>query len=204
MNLSKHPLVKGRQTETNFLIGLFYVIIGNRRRYGGLLIHFGAVLMFLGFAGTFFSVERNITLESGTQRQIGDYLLVFRKIDEFKVGNATHRAALVDVFDTEGNLLEVMKPAKSFYPTQPQPLTEVAILRSFLEDLYLIFSSENGGEQGSVTLRVFINPLVGWAWMALPVFTLGVCISLTYKPKSLVAHETILRERYLVAQTTNS
>ena len=66
--LVKASLVKGRQTGTNFLIGLFYVIIGNRRRYGGLLIHFGAVLMFLGFAGTFFSVERNITLESGTQR----------------------------------------------------------------------------------------------------------------------------------------
>ena len=208
--LVKASLVKGRQTETNFLIGLFYVIIGNRRRYGGLLIHFGVVLMFLGFAGTFFNVEQNITLESGTQRQIGDYLLVFRKIDEFKVGNATHRAALVDVFDTEGNLLEVLKPAKSFYPTQPQPLTEVAILRSFVEDLYLIFSSENvgnfgtGEENNTVTLRVFINPLVGWAWMALPIFTLGVGVSLTYRPKSLIARETILRERYLVAQTTNS
>ena len=166
--------------------------------------------MFLGFAGTFFSLERNITLESGAQRQIGDYLLVFRKIDEFKVGNATHRAALVDVFDTEGNLLEVLKPAKSFYPTQPQPLTEVAILRSFVEDLYLIFSSENarssgtGEKNNTVTLRVLINPLVGWAWMALPIFTLGVGVSLTYRPKSLVAREAILRERYLVAQTTNS
>ena len=160
--------------------------------------------MFLGFVGTFFILESNITLESGAQRQIGDYLLVLRKFDEFKVGNATHRADLVDVFDIEVNLLEVMKPAKSFYPTQPQPLTEVAILRSFLEDLYLILSSENGDEQGSVTLRVFINPLVGWAWMALPIFTLGVGISLTYHPKSLVALEAILRERYLVAQTTNS
>jgi cytochrome c-type biogenesis protein CcmF len=93
-----------------------------------------------------------------------------------------------------------MKPAKSFYPTQPQPLTEVAILRSFMEDLYLIFSSENGGEQGSVTLKVYINPLIGWAWMALPIFTLGVGISLTYRPKSLVSHESISRERYMAMQ----
>jgi len=93
-----------------------------------------------------------------------------------------------------------MKPAKSFYPTQPQPLTEVAILRSFMEDLYLIFSSETGGEQGSVTLRVYINPLIGWAWMALPIFTLGVGISLTYRPKSLLTRETILKERYIAAQ----
>ena len=197
--LVKASQIKGRQIETNVLKGLFYVILHNRRRYGGLLIHFGAVLMFLGFAGTFFSEERDITLEPGIHWEIGDYILEFQNVDEFQVGNAKHRAAIVKVFDADGNLLKVMKPAKSFYPTQPQPLTEVAILRSFLEDLYLIFSSENGGEQGSVTLRVFINPLVGWAWMALPVFTLGVCICLTYKPKSLVAQETTLRERYLEA-----
>jgi cytochrome c-type biogenesis protein CcmF len=108
------------------------------------------------------------------------------------------------VFDVQGNLLEVMKPAKSFYPTQPQPLTEVAIRRSFLEDLYLIFSSETGGEDRSVTLRVFINPLVGWAWMALPVFTLGVGLSLSYRPKRLEVHEKVLRDPHLDVQALDS
>jgi cytochrome c biogenesis factor len=73
-----------------------------------------------------------------------------------------------------------------------------------MEDLYLIFSSENGDEQGSVTLRVYINPLIGWAWMALPIFTLGVGISLTYRPKNLLDRENILRERYIAAQAANS
>ena len=200
LEIFKAVQVKSKQTKSNFFMSLFYVISGNPRRYGGLLIHFGVVLMFLGFAGTFFSVERDVTLEKGSSSQIGDYRLEFKQVEEFAVGNATHRAAIVEVFDMQGNLLEVMKPAKSFYPTQPQPLTEVAIRRSFLEDLYLIFSSENGGEQGSVTLRVYINPLIGWAWMALPVFTLGVGLSLLYRPKSLVARDTILRERYLAAQ----
>ena len=192
--------IKGRQTDSNILMGAFYVISRNRRRYGGLLIHFGVVLMFLSFAGTFFSIEKDLTLETGESRQIGNYRLEFQNVNEFMVGNARHRAAIVKVFDSEDNLLEVLKPAKSFYPTQPQPLTEVAIRRTFLEDLYLIFSSEDGGEKGSVTLRVFINPLVGWAWMALPVFTLGVGICLTYRPKSLIAQETINRERYLALQ----
>jgi cytochrome c biogenesis factor len=71
-----------------------------------------------------------------------------------------------------------------------------------MEDLYLIFSSENGDEQGSVTLRVYINPLIGWAWMALPIFTLGVGISLTYRPKRLLDSENILKERYIAAQVT--
>ncbi len=202
LELVKTSYIKSRQTETNLLMGSFYAFSSNRRRYGGFLIHFGAVLMFLGFAGTFFSLERDITLEPGSSKQIGDYRLEFKNVSEFQLGNVKHRAAIIDVFDNEGNFLEVMKPAKSFYPTQPQPLTEVAILRFFMEDLYLIFSSENGGEQGSVTLRVYINPLIGWAWMALPIFTLGVGISLTYRPKSLLDRENILRERYIAAQET--
>ena len=202
LELVKTSYIKSRQTETNLLMGAFYAFSSNRRRYGGFLIHFGAVLMFLGFAGTFFSLERDITLEPGSSKQIGDYRLDFQNISEFQIGNVKHRAAIIEVFDNEGNFLEVMKPAKSFYPTQPQPLTEVAILRFFMEDLYLIFSSENGGEQGSVTLRVYINPLIGWAWMALPIFTLGVGISLTYRPKSLLDSENILKERYIAAQVT--
>ncbi len=204
LEIVKAVQAKSSQTKSNFIIVLFYVIARNPRRYGGLLIHFGVVLMFLGFAGTFFKVERNMTLEPGVPQQIGEYTLEFKQMEEFTVGNATHRASIVEVYDKEGDFLEVLKPSKSFYPTQPQPLTEVAIRRSFLEDLYLIFSSENGEEQGSITLRVFINPLVGWAWMALPVFTLGVGLSLSYRPKSLLANETILRERYLAAQALNS
>lgn len=193
----KATQIKARQNESNILMGFFYVILRNRRRYGGLMIHFGVVLMFLGFAGTFFSLEKDLTLEAGESRIIGNYRLEFQNVNEFMSGNARHRAAIINVYDLDGKLLEILKPAKSFYPTQPQPLTEVAIRRTFLEDLYLIFSSENADEKDSVTLRVFINPLVGWAWMALPIFTLGVGICMTYRPKSLKSQEIINRERYL-------
>ena len=189
--------IKARQTGSNIMMGLFYVISKNRRRYGGLMIHFGVVLMFLGFAGKFFSLEKDLTLEAGISKEIGNYRLEFQNVSEFMSGNARHRAAIIKVFDSENNFLETLKPAKSFYPTQPQPLTEVAIRRTFLEDLYLIFSSENAEENNSITIKVHINPLVGWAWAALPIFTIGIGICLTYRPKSLIAQEIVNRERYL-------
>ncbi|MFL2744037.1 MAG: heme lyase CcmF/NrfE family subunit, partial [bacterium] len=65
LEIVKAVQAKSSHTKSNFIIGLFYVITRNPRRYGGLLIHFGVVLMFLGFAGTFFKVERNMTLEPG-------------------------------------------------------------------------------------------------------------------------------------------
>ena len=189
--------IKARQMGCNIMMGLFYVFYKNPRRYGGLIIHFGVVLMFLGFAGTFFSLEKDLTLETGESKKIGNYRLEFQSVNEFMSGNAKHRAAIINVYDSENNFLETLKPAKSFYPTQPQPLTEVAIRRTFLEDLYLIFSSDNAKEENSITIKVHINPLVGWAWAALPIFTIGIGICLMYRPKSLIAQEIVNKERYM-------
>ena len=200
IEVGKVAHVKGKQLQAGPLVGLIHVFQRNQRRYGGLVIHLGVVLMFLGFAGTFFSEERDLTLEREEMVPLNAYYLKFTGVEEFQVRNATHRAAIIEVYDQDKQLLEVMKPAKSFYPTQPQPLTEIALRREFLKDLYLIFSSESGADSELVTIKTYVNPLVGWAWMALPVFTLGIGICLTYRPRSLTSRQEVLRQQYLAAE----
>ena len=200
IEVGKAAHVKGKHLQAGPLVGLIHVFQRNQRRYGGLVIHLGVVLMFLGFAGTFFSEERDLTLEREEMIPLNAYYLKFTGVEEFQVRNATHRAAIIEVYDQDKQLLEVMKPAKSFYPTQPQPLTEIALRREFLKDLYLIFSSESGADSELVTIKTYVNPLVGWAWMALPVFTLGIGICLTYRPRSLTSRQEVLRQQYLAAE----
>mgnify|MGYP001307429501 FL=1 len=200
IEVGKAAQMKGKQLQAGLLVGLIHVFQRNQRRYGGLVIHLGVVLMFLGFAGTFFSEERDLTLEREEMIPLNAYYLKFTGVEEFQVRNATHRAAIIEVYDQDKQLLEVMKPAKSFYPTQPQPLTEIALRREFLKDLYLIFSSESGADSELVTIKTYVNPLVGWAWMALPVFTLGIGICLTYRPRSLTSRQEVLRQQYLAAE----
>ncbi|MEC8284602.1 MAG: heme lyase CcmF/NrfE family subunit [SAR324 cluster bacterium] len=200
IEVGKAAHVKGKQLQAGPLVGLIHAFQRNQRRYGGLVIHLGVVLMFLGFAGTFFSEERDLTLEREEMIPLNAYYLKFTGVEEFQVRNATHRAAIIEVYDQDKQLLEVMKPAKSFYPTQPQPLTEIALRREFLKDLYLIFSSESGADSELVTIKTYVNPLVGWAWMALPVFTLGIGICLTYRPRSLTSRQEVLRQQYLAAE----
>ncbi len=200
IEVGKAAHVKGKQLQAGPLVGMIHVFQRNQRRYGGLVIHLGVVLMFLGFAGTFFSEERDLTLEREEMIPLNAYYLKFTGVEEFQVRNATHRAAIIEVYDQDKQLLEVMKPAKSFYPTQPQPLTEIALRREFLKDLYLIFSSESGADSELVTIKTYVNPLVGWAWMALPVFTLGIGICLTYRPRSLTSRQEVLRQQYLAAE----
>ena len=200
IEVGKAAHVKGKQLQAGPLVGLIHVFQRNQRRYGGLVIHLGVVLMFLGFAGTFFSEERDLTLEREEMIPLNAYYLKFTGVEEFQVRNATHRAAIIEIYDQDKEMLEVMKPAKSFYPTQPQPLTEIALRREFLKDLYLIFSSESGADSELVTIKTYVNPLVGWAWMALPVFTLGIGICLTYRPRSLTSRQEVLRQQYLAAE----
>ena len=200
IEVGKAAQVKSKQLQAGLLVGLIHVFQRNQRRYGGLVIHLGVVLMFLGFAGTFFSEERDLTLEREEMVPLNAYYLKFTGIEQFQVRNATHRAAIIEVYNQDKQLLEVMKPAKSFYPTQPQPLTEIALRREFLKDLYLIFSSESGANSELVTIKAYVNPLVGWAWMALPVFTLGIGICLTYRPRSLTSRQETSRQQYLAAE----
>ena len=71
-----------------------------------------------------------------------------------------------------------MEPGKWFYRKhEEQPTTEVAIRRSVSEDLYVILAGYDVQSQ-SVTLQVFINPLVSWIWVGFGVLAMGTILAL--------------------------
>ena len=61
--------------------------------------------MFLGFAGSFFSIEKDLTLEAGESNEIGNYRIEFQSVNEFMSCNARQRAAFINVYDSEINFL---------------------------------------------------------------------------------------------------
>ena len=177
---------RSRQLQIGFAEAIVGTVRRNQQRWGGMLIHFGMVFLIVGVSGNWFHQEYNLTLTPGRPVQAGDYKLLFKGMKEEKHLNATLREAEIEVYK-DGALVETLKPARSFYPTQPEPLTEVAIHRTVREDLYLVLASENEG--GTVTIRALVNPLVMVAWFAFPLFTLGTAIAVFYKPRRL-AEET--------------
>jgi cytochrome c-type biogenesis protein CcmF len=96
--------------------------------------------------------------------------------------NAKLRLAELEVYSGT-RLVDTLKPGRSYYPTQPDPLNEVAIHRTVQEDLYVVLAGEN--PDGSVTIRVNLNPLVMVAWFAFPLFTLGAGLAMFYQPRRL-------------------
>jgi len=183
IDFGRTVVVRGRQLQIPLWTALGSTIMRNQQRFGGMVIHLGAVMLFIGLAGNYFNVEHNITLRPNKPVETEGYTLVYKGMQTKQQRNATLRGAEIEAY-RNGELVEVLFPARSFYPTQPDPLTEVAIHRTFRHDLYLALASENDNG-ASVTLRVLINPLVVWAWAAFPLFTLGTVMAMFHRPRRL-------------------
>jgi cytochrome c-type biogenesis protein CcmF len=173
---------RASQLGVAFPAAIVNTVLRNQQRYGGLVIHLGVVFLFVGLAGNLFKTEHTLTMQPGHPVSVAGYQLLFKGVREDRDGNARLRLAEVEVY-SGARLVDTLKPGRSFYPTQPDPLTEVAIHRTVQEDLYLVLASEN--TDGSVTLRVNLNPLVMVAWFAFPLFTLGAALAMFYQPRRL-------------------
>jgi cytochrome c-type biogenesis protein CcmF len=66
-------------------------------------------------------------------------------------------------------------PEKYFHRSFEQPVTEVAIRSTLLEDLYVILVGWD--EDGTTAFKVLINPLVNWIWIGGIVLVLGGLIA---------------------------
>ena len=66
-------------------------------------------------------------------------------------------------------------PQKSIHLNYEQPVTEVAIHSTIVEDLYIILAS--GDPKGTTAFKVLVNPLVSWMWVGGYIFLLGGVIA---------------------------
>ncbi|MDH4246791.1 MAG: heme lyase CcmF/NrfE family subunit [Deltaproteobacteria bacterium] len=182
IDMAKAVRVRSSQSGEGWLESALATLMRNRQRWGGALIHLGVVCVFVGLAGNYFKSEFNRTLEPGKPIHIEDYTLLFKGMADEQQGNARLRQAVVELYRGE-NLVDTLKPARSFYPTQPEPLNEVAIYRTLMEDFYMVVAGEN--PDGTATVRILINPLVMVIWMGFPLFTVGTFLAIFYRPRRL-------------------
>ena len=134
-----------------------------RRRYGGYVVHLGIVFMFIGFTGKSWTVDRETAMQPGqtytVERLTVQYVGPRMEVDNNK------RMIFADVRVLEnGKEIGKLNPAKFIYKKMPEsPTTEVSMLHSIRDDLYLVVGSINP-ETKVASLQIHLNPLVGWIW----------------------------------------
>jgi cytochrome c-type biogenesis protein CcmF len=150
----------------------------SRRRYGGYVVHLGIILMFVGFTGQSWNIDREASLFPGQTYEVGGYTLKYTgarmEVDTNK------RMVFADVDIYKGAQLEGhLHPAKFIYKKQPDsPTTEVAIGHGLRDDVYVIVGTINPSNKNLAALQVHINPLVSWIWIGCIVLIAGsiVCM----------------------------
>ena len=171
---------------------LVKLVRSNERRYGGYVIHFGIVLMFIGFTGSAFKIETEVQLSPTQTMTIGDYILRYDRA----IGRTTkHLDAVGAKFSVWKNKkpFTYMMPEKVFFKSQipgeePQPATNVAIHRNLKEDLYIaLLSFDPNGEV--IFFKTVVNPLVEFIWLGGLILILGTAVVMWPKPRKIGSFE---------------
>ncbi|MDA0711364.1 MAG: heme lyase CcmF/NrfE family subunit [bacterium] len=197
-------LARGSSSGESYIKAVINLTLRNKRRYGGYVVHFGIVLLFIGFTGNAFN--QNIETELGYMESatIGPYTLTYEGVTEEVKPLTVDLTSQLAVYK-HGERLGTMYPQQKVYYKREdqQRTTEVSIRSTLREDLYVLcqgFQMRDGKEVA--LFHVYVNPLVIWVWIGAWVITLGTIITMIPDPREKARHRRIVgmpKEREAVA-----
>jgi cytochrome c-type biogenesis protein CcmF len=154
------------------------LVARNRRRYGGYVSHAAVVLLALGIAGSSaYGSSATARLQPGQTISAGGYTLRYLGAT-FRPGrNHDELRAQLTVFH-DAKPAGTVAAGKNHYHVEAFFSNAVAIRTDWrrAEDLFVIGDSFH--RDGSVDLKVLVNPLVSLIWLAGGVFLLGSLIAM--------------------------
>jgi cytochrome c-type biogenesis protein CcmF len=161
-------------------VALLRLIGRNRRRYGGYVVHLGIVVLFSAFAGLAFKREHDVTLKPGDAFETRDpwghtWRFVSQGVSRYEALNRDVTAIALDTW-RDGKRLGLLTTEQRQYrdsrgmPTF-NPSTEVGIMTSAKQDVYVVLAGVTGDE--TAELRINFNPLVVWVWIGGTIMAIG-------------------------------
>ena len=107
---------KKQKKASNFLHSIGKMFLSNRHKNGGYIVHIGIVLLFIGFIGRAFEVEKEFSLSPGEQIYFSNYVFKLNSIKSEARDNHYAFLSEIDVVDSSTNQLLVnLKPEKRIY-----------------------------------------------------------------------------------------
>ncbi|HEY2038993.1 MAG TPA: cytochrome c-type biogenesis CcmF C-terminal domain-containing protein [Edaphobacter sp.] len=173
------------QTGKNLVASTVLLVRRNTRRYGGYIVHFGIVVMFIGIAGGAFNQSREQEMGFGDSMTLGRYRLVCQSFTQDTNANYDTEYALLDVFKGSKKVTQ-LAPERRFYNASQTTSTMVALRSTLAEDLYVIYEGKNPDTDKPI-IKVFINPLMNWIWIGVLIVVMGTFLALVPNLQRAVA-----------------
>jgi len=178
----------------NILTAAGDLTMRNTRRYGGYIIHFGMVLIFIGIAGRAFNKDVQMEMTAGQTISLGRYTMLCQNFDQTSNENYQSERATIEVF-RDGKSVMMMYPERRFFLASQVTQTMVAIESSPLEDLYIVYAGRSP-ETGRPVIHVYLNPLVKWIWYGGIVVVLGTILALIPNRRAALVLRPVVQESW--------
>ena len=191
------------RTGSNIFSSVSQLTMRNTRRYGGYVVHFGMVLVFIGISGTAFNKDKQMDMSAGSEMSIGPYNLYLQNYDTTQAPNYSADRATIDV-EKDGRSVMMLYPTRRFYPSNQESGTMVAISSTLREDLYVVYAGTNPDTNLPV-IHAYLNPLVKWIWLGGAVVVLGTILALLPNRQAVMVFTTAtVRESAPIPGSTQS
>jgi len=149
----------------------------NTRRYGGYVVHFGMVLIFIGLAGAAFNTDVQKTMNLGDSMKLGPYTLVLQTADTKPEKNYTAERMIVEVMKGNKQIMMLYPEKRAFQGRDQANGTMVAIYSTLREDVYVVFAGMDPDTNLPV-IHAFLTPLVKWIWLGGVWVVMGTLLAL--------------------------
>ena len=185
------------QTGRGITPSMLLLVRRNTRRYGGYLVHFGIVVMFIGIAGGAFNQSHEQEMGFGDQMRMGPYRLVCQSFTQDSNATFDTEYALLDVYRGSKKVTQ-LAPEKRFYQASQTNSTMVANHSTLASDLYVIYEGKNPDTDKPI-IKVFLNPLMNWIWIGVGIVALGTLVALLPNLTRTTARQTVVEEEPALA-----
>lgn len=167
-----------RRSGENYLQAFWKLIVRNRRRYGGYIIHLSVVFMAIGIIGIeLFQTETQGRLAPGESVTLAGYTVTYQSLAEFDVADGRNVARAVLSVSKNGKDLGELYPRRDFYYDSQQPMTIPGVRSTIEDDLYVILVNWEQISSRGATFKVFHNPLINWLWFGGILLVVGSLIA---------------------------
>ncbi len=166
-----------KRVKGNFVKALWTPIREQHRRYGGLIVHLGIVLMSIGIIGLEgLQQETQVSLALGDEATLGAYRFTFESLDNYALDDDLIVTEAALSVSRNGKSVGTLTPQRQIYLDMNQAYTQPGLKSNLAVDLYAVLVDE-GSSGREATFKLLVTPLVNWLWIGAGVLTLGTVVA---------------------------
>jgi cytochrome c-type biogenesis protein CcmF len=146
-----------------------------RRRFGGYIVHAGAVIVFVAIAvSSTMRTQQEVTLTRGQSTTFAGYTVTYTGSEERA---EPHRQSTIARFNLSKNGAQVttMEPRMNQYAAMREPIGTPAVYSTLTGDYYISIMNLQGDQAGVLIINM---PMVGWIWGSVIMMGIGGLIAL--------------------------